>query len=196
MDPQNQVPSTLVPVLCLTLALVILFLCLVGFCLFCLSAFISWDCSEEEEEEDIESAAGGQDSNGKVRSSHSESCEGDKPSHDGAGCEDLAVKLSEKRNIEDMCVTVGLLSSTFKHSLLQREIETVCLEDETVGVAMAETMRENTSRERVENLTERCKEVRLEARDTIDQRPVCSNTELVVLDQRYMRQDMEIAVRG
>ena len=134
MDIQDEaaVPNTLVPILCLILAMVILILCLVGFCLFCLSAFITRDCSHSE---DLEIATNDdQTPEDKVPMVVSEGCEGDKSfgHHSGSVGQDLAIKLAENDShsvIINMDPPSSDKSGCWTRSMLQRNFDLVSLED-------------------------------------------------------------------
>lgn len=193
MDYPDNVPTTLVPVLCLTLALVILVLCIVGFCLFCLSAFIS---REDGEEEDLERGSESQASDDKVRTSESRSCEKeDKPygHQDGESSEDLTVKITEKKTAENMHSTIiNMEPFSSKHSLrtlLQRQTESVCLEDITDQKlhATADAARGRTCGERQDV------SLSLERGLGFEQRYMCTNNELALLDPRCLRDSAVVA---
>lgn len=127
--PANRTaPASLIPVLCIILAMVILVLCLVGFCFFCLSALLS----PEYDEDGIYAAtlsntdlATGKDS----ALTHQR----DDPSshHDTADREELTVKLEQKVTHDDHCALIinmepygSKLKQTARSLLLHRELGT------------------------------------------------------------------------
>ena len=133
----DNIPTSLIPALCLILALVILVLCLIGFCLFCLSAFISL----QSESEDLE-RGNTEDEEEAGKPEHSDcasSCEKDEsPEHyrPASGEEDLAFKPEKAERGEDEAwrtiINMDLYDSRLKQvtrSLLERELEAVRFQD-------------------------------------------------------------------